>query len=283
MPIDPSQALDAELPSVTSSWSVDDVILYHLGLGAGDPATDPVELAYCYEAKLKVLPSFGVIAAQPVLAGIMGIPGLEFNPALLLHGEQDLEIKTTPPTAAKVSTSGRVAALYDKGKAALAVIETETQAEDGTVLFVNRWSMFLRGEGGFGGEPGPKSRNQAPDRAPDLVVESTTLPQQALIYRLSGDKNPLHVDPEFAKMAGFDPPILHGLSTYGVVLKAVVDNALDGDTSRVGRYEVRFAGVVFPGDTIVTSIWNEEDRIVLTAATKEADAPVLTNAAVTLR
>ena len=110
MPIDPSRALGAEIASITSSWSPDDVILYHLGLGAGIPATDPIELAYCYEANLKVLPSFGVIAAQPALGGMMNVPGLEFNPALLLHGEQDLEVKATLPIAAEVTTSGRVTA-----------------------------------------------------------------------------------------------------------------------------------------------------------------------------
>ena len=150
-------------------------------------------------------------------------------------------------------------------------------------MFVNRFSIFARGEGGFGGEGGPKAGNQAPDRAPDYQAESTTMPQQALLYRLNGDKNPLHADPEFAKMGGFDTPILHGLCSYGVVCKAVVDTVFDGDTTKVGRYQARFAGVVFPGETIVTSMWKEGDKILVEAKTKERDAPVITNAAITIR
>ena len=138
-------------------------------------------------------------------------------------------------------------------------------------------------EGGFGGESGPPAGNKAPERGPDLTVESKTMPNQALIYRLSGDKNPLHADPQFAKMGGFDKPILHGLSSFGVVCKAVVDNVLDGDVTKVARYQVRFAGVVFPGETIVTSVWREGDRLLLTAKTKERDTPVVSNAAIELR
>ncbi len=115
------------------------------------------------------------------------------------------------------------------------------------------------------------------------MVESPTLPQQALLYRLSGDKNPLHCDPEFAKMGGFDKPILHGLCTYGMVCKAVVDTVLWGDTAKVARYQARFAGVVFPGETIVTSMWKEGGQVLLQAKVKERDTPALTNAAITLK
>src|SRR5512134_282186 len=143
--------------------------------------------------------------------------------------------------------------------------------------------MFLRGEGGFGGERGPDIGNEPPDRKPDLVVESPTLPQQALLYRLCGDKNPLHADPEFAKIGGFDRPILHGLCSFGIVCKAVVDRALGGDVAKVAGYQARFAGVVFPGETLVTSLWREGDRFIVAAKTKERDTPVIANAAVTLR
>ncbi|HWH31793.1 MAG TPA: MaoC family dehydratase N-terminal domain-containing protein, partial [Egibacteraceae bacterium] len=190
MPVDPEKALGAELPPVTGSWAPDDVILYHLGVGAGDPPTDPRELAYTYEGGLKVLPTFGVIAAAPALAGMLEIPGLEINWATLLHGEQDLTIHRPLPTSADVVTSGRVAGLYDKGKAALLVLDVDTREEGGEALFTNRYSLFLRGEGGFGGEPGPQPGNDAPERPADFTVVSPTLPQQALLYRLSGDKNP---------------------------------------------------------------------------------------------
>jgi acyl dehydratase len=283
MPIDPGRAIGHRMPEVETSWTPDDVILYHLGLGAGMPPTAPGELEYCYEGNLKVLPSFGVIAAQPALAGIMGVPGLEFNPAMLLHGEQDLVLHRPIPTAARVTTSGTVAAVYDKGKAAVAVLETETRTGDGTLLLVNRWSMFLRGEGGFGGDPGPKAEDPRPDREPDRVASFTTLPQQALLYRLCGDKNPLHADPAFAALGGFDRPILHGLCTFGIACKAVVDTLLGGDVTRVERYRTRFSGVVFPGDTVVTSMWEQGDRILIEAATAESGRPVLSNASITVR
>jgi len=282
MPIDPAKALGHEFPPSESGWAQDQVILYHLGVGAGVPATDVHELEYTYEKNLKVLPSFGVIPVFGAMAGIGNVPGLQFNFAMLLHGEQDIEIHRPLPPAAKITNKGRVAGLYDKGKAALVVLEIESADEDGP-LFTNRFSLFLRGEGGFGGESGPKAGNAAPERAPDHVVESKTLPQQALLYRLSGDKNPLHADPEFAKMGGFDQPILHGLCSYGIVCKAAVDAALGGDTAKVARYQARFAGVVFPGETIVTSLWNEGDHLLLAAKTKERDTPVITNAALRLR
>ena len=284
MPIDPSKALGAPIAGGTASWDRDRVILYHLGIGAGVPQTDAGELAYTYEKNLKVLPSFGVIPAFGAMGGLGAVPGMQFNPALLLHGEQDLEIHKPIPVAAEVESSGKVAGLYDKGKAALAVLELQTRIKgESEPLFTNRFSLFLRGEGGFGGESGPPPGNAAPDRAPDGVVESKTLPQQALLYRLSGDKNPLHADPDFAKMAGFDTPILHGLCSYGVVCKAVVDAALGGDTASVSRYQARFAGVVFPGETIVTSWWRDGKTVLIDAKTKERGTPVISNAAITVR
>ncbi len=283
MPIDPEKALGAELRARPGEWDPDKVILYHLGVGAGVPATDSRELEYTYEKNLKVLPSFAVIPVFSAVGGGDPIPGLEYNPAMLMHGEQDLELHRVIPTRAKVSSSGRVAAIYDKKKAAVVVLEMTTKDESGDTLFVNRFSSFIRGEGGFGGDPGPAVGNLPPERAPDLVVESPTLPQQALLYRLCGDKNPLHADPEFSKLGGFDVPILHGLCSYGVVCKAVVDHALGGDTAKVARYQVRFAGVVYPGETIVTSMWREGDKILLQAKTQERDTPVITNAAITVR
>ncbi len=284
MPIDPAQAVGAAVPGGEFSWDRDRIILYHLGVGAGVPQTDPNELTYTYEKNLKVLPSFGVIPAFGSLGGMSQVPGMSFNPALLLHGEQDLEIRKPIPTSGKVKTAGKVAGIYDKGKAALVVIETNSTLEgESEPLFVNRFSLFIRGEGGFGGDAGPKPGNEAPDRAPDFTVESKTLPQQALLYRLSGDKNPLHADPDFARMGGFDVPILHGLCSYGIVCKAVVDTALGGDTAKVARYQARFAGVVFPGETIVTSMWKDGSTILIDAKTKERGTPVISNAAITVR
>lgn len=283
MPIDPKKALGAELPAGTAEWGPERVILYHLGIGAGNPPTEPGELEYAYEKKLKVLPSFGVVPVFSALAGVANVEGLDFNPVMLVHGEQDLELHRPIPASGTIESRGKVAGIYDKGKAALVVLEVESREQGGEPLFTNRFSIFLRGEGGFGGESGPKAGNQPPEREPDHVVESPTLPQQALLYRLSGDKNPLHADPEFAKMAGFDKPILHGLCSFGVVCKAAVDAALEGDVEKVARYKARFAGPVFPGETIVTSLWREEGRLLVQAKTRDRDSPVISNSAIDLR
>jgi acyl dehydratase len=283
MPIDPSKALGAELGEGENSWTQDDIILYALGVGAGNPPTDAGELEYTYEKNLKVIPSFAVIPTFGAMGGMGKIEGLEFNFAMLLHGEQEIRIHKPIPTAARVKSRGRVAELWDKGKACLCVLEIDTDDENGEPLFTNRFSLFLRGEGGFGGEPGPKAGNKPPEREPDGVVEVPTLPQQALLYRLSGDKNPLHADPEIAKMAGFDRPIIHGLCSYGIACKAVVDHLLDGDPTRVARYQARFRGVAYPGETYVTSWWREGDDIVLSVKSKERDAPIISNAAVRVR
>ena len=217
------------------------------------------------------------------MGGLGNAPGLSFNFAILLHGEQDIILHRPIPTEATVVNRGRVAELWDKGKACLCVLEVETRLESGEPLFTNRFGLFLRGEGGFGGEPGPKPGNEPPAREPDGVIETPTLPQQALIYRLSGDRNPLHADPDFAKMGGFERPIIHGLCSFGIVCKAIVDDVLAGDTTRVARYQVRFRGVGFPGETYLTSYWKEGDRIVIEAKSKERDQVVISNAAITLR
>jgi len=285
MPIDPKQAAGGKLPETESSWAHDDVILYHLGIGAGmEKPVDPQELEYTYEKNLKVLPSFAVVPVFSSLMNMGAVPGIKINFALVLHGEQAIQIHKPIPVMADVVSEGRVAGLYDKGKAALIVLEVETREKStGDKLFTNQFSVFARGEGGFGGDSGPKAGNQPPERKPDVVTESRTLPQQALIYRLSGDKNPLHADPEFAKMGGFDTPILHGLCSYGMVCKAAVDELLDGAVEKVAGYAARFAGVVLPGETIITSMWKEADKILISAKTKERDTPVISNCAITLQ
>jgi acyl dehydratase len=282
MPVDPSKALGAKLPEGKTSYDIDDVILYHLGVGAGDPPTDPGELQYTYEKNLKVLPSFAVIPAFGSMGGIGNIPGLQFDFAMLLHGEQEIILHRPLPPRANLTTGAHIAEIWDKGKAALVVLESNSSDEQGP-LFTNRFSLFLRGEGGFGGEPGPKAGNQRPERDADGVIETKLLPQQALLYRLSGDKNPLHADPEFAALAGFDRPIIHGLCSYGVACKAIVDNVLDGDVTKVASYRARFAGVGFPGETYLTSYWKEGNTILLEVKSKDRDAIVISNAAITLR
>ena len=283
MPIDLQRTRGAQLAAVNTSYAPDQVILYHLGIGAGVPPTDPGELAYTYEKNLKVLPSFAVIPALGCLSGLAQVPGLEINWAMLLHGEQEVILQRPLPPEATLETSARVAEIYDKGKAALVILEAESRDAAGEPLFTNRCSFFARGEGGFGGDSGPKAGNQPPGRAPDAVIESPTLPQQALLYRLCGDKNPLHADPEFAKLAGFDQPIIHGLCSYGIACKAIVDRVLEGDVTRVARYQARFAGVAFPGETYHTAYWREGRSILLEVKSAQRGSPIISHAVIELR
>lgn len=282
MPIDREKALGARLPEATSTWDERDVILYHLGLGAGNPPTDANELTYTYEGNLKVLPTFGTTLPFEMLAHLGAVDGLDFNFAMLLHGEQSITMHRAIPTTGSLTHHGSVAEIWDKGKGALVVLEVVSTTPDGDALFTNRYSVFLRGEGGFGGPSGPSAGRTAPERDADLVVESPTLAQQALLYRLSGDRNPLHADPNFAALGGFDRPILHGLCSFGIVCKAAVDSALEGAVDEVAQFEGRFTGVVFPGETLVTELWHENDGMVLRATTRERGEPVLANAKMTM-
>lgn len=284
MPIDPERALGATLPERTFSWTASDVLLYHLGIGAGADPVDPRELRYAFEDDLRVLPTFGVVA--PTLRDTeppkVELPGIDIDLASVLHGSQEITVPGPLPVAGVGVARGRIADLQDKGSAAVIVQETEVSDEHGTPLWTARSSIFARGEGGFGGSRGSASRVALPSRAPDVELLTPTLPQQALWYRLCGDRNPLHADPAFAARAGFDRPILHGLCTWGMVCKAVVDALLDGDVTQVRGYRARFAGIVFPGETLRTRVWRTDHEFVLiTTAADRADAPVLADAALT--
>ncbi|MFD8570009.1 MaoC/PaaZ C-terminal domain-containing protein [Streptomyces sp. NPDC059639] len=281
MPIDAAKAVAAEPRSAGITWDHKDIQLYHLGLGAGVPATDPDELRYTLESTLHVLPSFATVAgAGMAVVGGLSAPGIDVNLAHVLHGGQTIEMHRPIPVKGTATTTSRVAAVYDKTKAAVLVLRTEVADADGP-LWTADSQIFVRGEGGFGGERGPSERLDVPDRAPDRTVDRPIREEQALLYRLSGDWNPLHADPEFAKLAGFDKPILHGLCSYGMTLKAVVDSALDGDVSRVTRYSTRFAGVVFPGETLRVRMWQQPNRVQVTVtAVERDDAPVLADTVV---
>lgn len=285
MPIDIEKAVGAELPGSTFGWSDDDIILYHLGIGAGKPPTDPGELRYAYEGDLHVLPTYATIPQFSIMMSMASAEGFDINPAMILHGEHEILLHGPIPTNGTVTQAGRVTDVFDKGKGALAMMEIVSVLErTGQPIFTNRASIFIRGEGGFGGDSGPATADLTPDRDPDHIVESPTLPQQALLYRMaSGDKNPLHADPGFAAFAGFDRPILHGLCTYGIVGKAVVDHALEAAPGSVASFKARFSGVVFPGETLVTRIWDEGDHLVVVADSKDSGTSVLSNGMVVRR
>jgi len=285
MPIDLEKAVGAELAGGTAAWSEEDIILYHLGVGAGVPPTDPGELRYAYEGDLQVLPTYATIPQFPVMMSVGYAPGFDINPAMILHGEHEIVIHEPIPTSGTVIQAGKVTEILDKGKGALAIVEVvSTMERTGKPLFTNRAAVFIRGEGGFGGDSGPPNTDLTPSRDPDHVVESVTLPQQALLYRMaSGDKNPLHADPGFAAFAGFDRPILHGLCTYGIVCKTVVDHALDGRPEAVASFRARFSGVVYPGETLVSSMWEIRDQVSVSTIAKERGATVLSNGVVRRR
>ncbi|MFF2129638.1 MaoC/PaaZ C-terminal domain-containing protein [Streptomyces olivochromogenes] len=283
MPIDAAKALAAEPRSGEITWDRKDVQLYHLGLGAGVPATDPDELRYTLESKLHVLPSFATVAGagSPGVISGLSMPGVDVDLARVLHGGQTIAVHRPIPVEGKALATGRIAAVYDKGKAAVLVMRTEVADAEGP-LWTNDAQIFVRGEGGWGGDRGPSSRLEELAGAPDRTVERPIREEQALLYRLSGDWNPLHADPEFAKRAGFDRPILHGLCTYGMTLKAVVDTLLGGDVARVRSYTTRFAGVVYPGETLRIRMWRQEGSVrVAVSAAERDDAPVLADTVVT--
>ncbi|MDH6280222.1 MaoC/PaaZ C-terminal domain-containing protein [Prescottella agglutinans] len=289
MPIDVKTALSAEPTVREANWTERDVLLYHLGLGAGVNSLDPAELGWVYEKGLRVLPTFAMVAGQGVSAGTlkpagMNMPGIDIDLRKILHGGQSLTLHAPIPTTGSARISSRVADVWDKGKAAVIVLEQSATDQGGNPLWTTGMQIWARGEGGFGGDAGPEVTNTVPEREADKVLVSPTSTQQALVYRLSADMNPLHADPAFAQMAGFDRPILHGLASYGVVCKAVVDGLLGGDPARVQSYSVRFAGSIYPGETIETSVWQDGDRLTLLATCPERDGqPVLTHASMEVR
>ncbi len=263
-----------ELPPSVYKYTDRDIMLYALGVGATD-------LDFVYERNLKVIPSFAVIPAFPILWDMLGI--IDADLSAVLHGEQSFTIHRPIPVQGRLTTTGKIASVYDKTKGAFLNVETETRTDGGDLLFTNRFGAFVRGKGGFGGERGPEPGNAPPERAPDRSVEMPTSPIQATIYRLSGDRNPLHVDPEFAKTAGFERPILHGLCTFGHACRAVLAEYCDNDPARFHGMSVRFSGIVFPGDTIITDMWDEGGGNIL-LRTRTTDGRIaISNAAARVR
>ncbi len=255
------------------SWR--DVVLYHLGIGAR--ASD---LEYVYEGVeggLRVCPSFAVV---PILGPYMAVlRRLGVPVASILHGEQTVRLHGPIPPEGELRTTARARAVYDKGRAALLIAESRTTDAAGTVLFETRAAVLCRGLGGWGGDPGPggERRPLPDDRPPDFEVREATAENQAALYRLSGDTNPLHIDPAAARAAGFPRPILHGLCTFGVVCRAVVARACGGDPGRLREMGVRFTAPVFPGDTITTRGWRMGPGTCHLGVSTES-GPVLDNA-----
>jgi acyl dehydratase len=263
---------------VERSWTSTDCLLYALGVGAGSLDATGEELEFTTENSLgidqQVLPTFATIVgvggrSNPRPAGQsdgesdtrrVAFEFGTYDPAMLVHAEQAIELFGPIPTSGKVHTTSTISGIYDKGSAALVVLSSRSvDASDGTPRFATSTSLFIRGEGGFGGPRGPaRSPGAVPERAPDKSVRYTTRPDQALVYRLSGDRNPLHSDPSFAARAGFERPILHGLCTYGFTGRALLHALCESDPRRFGSMSGRFTRPVLPGDTLDVQIWLED-------------------------
>jgi acyl dehydratase len=273
VPIELEVALGAELEPVEFSWTSSDVQLYQLALGAGADPMSARELRYLTDGTPQVLPTFSSVAASFHVTEppTVSFPGIDIELSRVLHASESVEVPAPLPASGSARAVTRFTDIWDKGKAAVLVNETTVTDPSGTILWTTKRSIYARGEGGFGGERGPSPSAAAPDRAPDLEIDIPILPQQALLYRLCGDRNPLHSDPDFASAAGFPRPILHGLCTYGMTCKALVDHLLDGDVTQVAAYGARFAGVVFPGETLRAGVWEEGGRYVavVTAPARE--------------
>jgi acyl dehydratase len=280
MPIDPEALRQWPIPDIEHSYTVRDTMLYALGLGYGADPMDEEQLRFVYEARLKALPSMAVVLGYPGFW--IGDPGTGADWKKVLHGEQAIEIFKPLPTAATVIGRSRVTGLFDKGKDKGAVLVSERDVIDkcsGDLLCRLTSTTMMRGDGGFGGPSGPlPAPHPLPDRAPDQTVSIATLPQAALIYRLSGDYNPLHADPAVARGGGFEMPILHGLCTFGVVGRALLDAVCGNDPSKFRKMQVRFSAPVFPGETIVTEFWKEPGGVVsFRAKVKQRDLVVINN------
>lgn len=284
MPIDAAVAVGADLGEQTCTWTPSDVLLYHLAIGAGSRDADNLSTAalrYTLDGPgLQVLPSFGVVAAgfHATEPPSLQLPGCDINLAQVVHGAQSITLRAPLPTSGTATVSTRISEVWDKGKAAVIWQEGVARSPAGAELWTTRSSIFVRGEGGWGGDRGSSDPVVVPDRAPDADTTYAVTPQQALLYRLCGDRNPLHSDPGFAEGAGFPAPILHGLCSYGIVLRELTDALLGGDAAPVTGFAAKFAGVVFPGETIRVRGWSEGDRIVATAVVEGGPrhgAPVL--------
>jgi acyl dehydratase len=281
-----NQAVGSSLEPITFTFSKRDTVLYALGVGAPSDWLDQDELKFVYELHhdFCALPTMPVIYGGKMIEAIVSgdIQGIKFNPMMLVHGEQALEIKRPLPVEGTITCTPIIRNIYDKGSGMLMVTDVECEDEGGSVIAVATSSMFIRGSGGFGGERGSSEKIEMPDRAPDAVHIEQTLTKQALIYRLSGDINPLHADPSMAQIGNFDKPILHGLATYGFAGRAILKHFCDNDPARFKEMSVRFSREVYPGDTLTTEMWQTDAGILFQTKVLERDVVVLSNARVTV-
>jgi len=256
MPLNPS-AVGAVGDIRTMSWNSKDALLYAVGIGAGQSDL-PFTTENTKDIQQVVFPTFAVVAGSGTAsAGKSAMSEIgSFNFAMLVHGSQAITLHRPIPIEAEVTVQDKVVAMYDKGKAAVVVTEAETKLKSGELLWTTRSSVFIRGEGGWDGDRGPSGpQNAPPERTPDHEVTLQTSPDQAFVYRLSGDRNPLHTDPSFAAIGGFDRPILHGLCSYGFTGRALLGALCNNDVTKFNHIEGRFSSPVMPGDALTVRMW----------------------------
>jgi acyl dehydratase len=262
--------------AITTTYGIKDTMLYALSVGASRDATDPVDLRLTYEKDLVALPSMASVLSSPGLW--MRQPEYEIDWVRLLHGEQSIELKRPLPVEGTVHGHFRVVAVKDKGadKGASLFFERILKDENGEDIVTIRSTYVLRGDGGCGdwGEA-PEALTELPDRSPDHAVAVPTLDNQALLYRLNGDFNPIHSDPEVARAAGFDRPIMHGLGSMGIACHALVREFCEGDPTRVSAMSLRFSKPFFPGETMALECFEEDGTVRFRARATERDAVVL--------
>ena len=282
MPIDHESLQATVLTDLPVSYGEQDVMLYALGIGLGSNPLDAGELSYVSErAGLRTLPTMASMIIPDTIVAQSGVDMRQ-----ILHRSQSLEIFRPLPSSANLLLNQRVVSVSDRGAGGGAEIELETElrrARDDSVVCTAGSRVIARGDGGFGGPAPPvRSRHRMPNREPDLVCDLPTRPDQALLFRLSGDLNPLHVDPEFARQAGFDAPILHGRCTYGIACHAILKTVCNYDFTLIGSLDVRFSAPVYPGDVITTEMWQEGNVISFRCRVNERNVVVLNNGICTL-
>ncbi len=276
MAIEYPAILDLKRSGMEFSWTDRETMLYAIGIGMGADPMDTNELPFVYEGNLKAVPTLASVVAWGAQPGSMNI-----NFMMVVDGERTITFHKPMPGAGNIVAESRVVGAWDKGAGKGAVISTETvlrEKASGDKLATLLGSLFARGDGGFGGpSEGQPSPHQVPSRGPDRSVDIPTTPNQALIYRLSGDRNPLHADPGFAKVAGFPRPILHGMCTYGVTCRAVLQTYAEYDPTRFRSHGARFSAPVFPGETITVDLWKDANVISFEARVKSRNVTVIKN------
>jgi len=279
MTFDRDRLLAWPIPEVRHTYTRRDTMLYALGLGLGQDPLDPAQLRYVYDEDLQALPTMAVVLGYPGLW--MADPGTGIDCTRMLHGEQGLELFAPLPAAGTVVGRTRVVDVIDKGAGKGAVVLTQrdvVDADSGALLCRLSATSMLRGNGGFGGPNTPLAAPHAlPARAPDHVAEHRTSPRAALLYRLSGDYNPLHADPAAARAAGFERPILHGLCTFGMAGAALLAHGCGHDAARLRAMRARFTAPVFPGETLRTEIWRDGTQLSFRTTVAERGAVALNN------